>query len=479
MKRTRQEDESTPKLNFILANSKSGKLYEYNLKVFGAPHEGQEICNFPHLKGGGRKSAFYGLYFRPPITTKHKEYCLYILLGEEELVFSSLFFPSNGGKNKVDYLDRTYHCFPSHQLIYDREDPKILYGMFLQLTRTASFDQGGQVEIAIDMGLDCMASLVGRFSSTTFVPYDLPLDYKLDASRLHQRTPRWFIERGEGDMTGTKGYKYLGFWVPTKEEDPGWTINSQPVFTPIQQARVDRGSVSEDPALIMYLTRFPHIRVSLVGWVRLKGSDGWGASPDGLAVDPSSRILPEGIVSSADPSRGIVEIKTSNSVGRVPDMQAYYLPQMYMEMMAAETSWGDLVRFSAQEKRMRVYRVYRHQKTQDRLVELWKYAIAHKHRLQEVVLEEPFVQMRAYLKELASKLEYTEIELTEEMAERIRRYQEYEEEWKRPKLEWKDGAKVTMAYKRCKTASSEVRELVTRIRKDLQTLEDKVLKYLI
>ena len=110
-------------------------------------------------------------------------------------------------------------------------------------------------------------------------------------------------------------------------------------------------------------------------------------------------------------SRGVCEIKTSE---RRTDVSAYYIPQMYMEMISLECVWADLLRFHHCREyengkwifkdKLYVYRIYRDPDLETEMVKLWKYALEHLDTLVDVVATLPYVNFREKLETKAKSM---------------------------------------------------------------------------
>jgi hypothetical protein len=150
---------------------------------------------------------------------------------------------------------------------------------------------------------------------------------------------------------------------------------------------------------------------------------GWGASPDGLIVDPHmtwdqvpadiSKHYTEAERASFNITRGACEFKTSRTK---LSMEAYFYPQVYLEMIVLNVVWCDLIRYRpgynysdehktwVHEDTAHVYRIYRHRPTEDLLLQLWKYAFSNVSKLQDIIVEDSFVQLRAFFTTLANQI---------------------------------------------------------------------------
>ncbi len=304
-------------------------------------------------------------------------------------------------------MDVEYRIYFTHVLALEQDSLRSIY---FQLKRVSDV----KVEIVLDMGLDWFPSEFpnGRFTRARFFPPDVdPTKYglKIDMRQVPQRGARWFSAIGSLQVRGSNASKYLGFFVPSKANEPQWSID-QPITDHDALVRVRKGSSNEDYGLIMYLHANPTCSVSLIGRCDAPSPYpiGWGASPDALVTDSAS----------AQP-QGVLEIKTTD--GTLLTIEAHFIPQMYMEMIATSTTWCDLLRMRSAHtaegtsRRGRIYRLKRHAPTEALMTRLIKYAHSNKLRLQEVILEHEFVTFRAFLNELCIQLPYRDIEVTPEM----------------------------------------------------------------
>jgi len=444
-KRSRDSVTQEAEITFIIGNIKNGNQLGYTQRIFGKDTRFDQ----------GAASITYGLYLNELLQTHALNYALYVL-HKGTVIFSTMLVPDKQTKQIVNLIDRRYLVFETHQVITERSDaPLTIFGLFIQLINTDTSDNLSSPCICpvVDMSLTWFEQTMGkeRYKDTEFFPYDIdPEKYnlKVDFRRIPQRTPLWFKARGE--LTGTKAYKVLGFYVPTKEADPGWTLDggeTKPIDN-FQRSRMRFGSLVEEGAAVLYMLTRPHVRLEMVGFCKtpldMKLPSSWGCSPDGLIYDPSMSPakIPESIwnlLSIAekgwDVRNGVLEIKSSKNSLK---FNAYYLPQIYMEMISTKTIWCDLVRYT--RKRItdvhgkwitkhvaRIYRVFRHKPVQEKMIELWKYGLKHKKRLQDVVhSDQAFIQFRKYLSDVADKFAYTEISSTSDMMPVFESYNQFQ-----------------------------------------------------
>jgi hypothetical protein len=414
-------------LEFFVANQQTGECAEISIKAFAT---GNGKTTFAE----GQDSVILGIFFRNPVTENDLVHQVLFVQHCKKLIFSGPLVPTLSTPEHVSILDLTYEVYETHQLIQDEK--KTTLGLFIEFINTSHNVNGALVvRLNVSMGHTFIPKTLGakRYKDTVFFPYDIdPTQYglRVNPQTIPQRTPLWFKLRGA--VSGSKAYTLLGYWVPTKAKDPHWSFEGGGAsFNDTQKANMRFGSQSEDYAALLYMMKFPQTRLEMVGWCNAPAPRfpaDWGASPDGLIVDPTLtwKDMPACFNASSGmlPTRGALEIKSSKTSLK---MDAYYLPQVYMEMICLQTMWCDLVRYKrssstdasthqwSYEHKARVYRIYRDKETEEQLVSLLRYALERKERLQDVVQEPQFVAMRSFLADLAEKLEYIEITPTPDM----------------------------------------------------------------
>ena len=293
----------------------------------------------------------------------------------------------------------------------------------------------------MDIGHVFLSDLFGdRYVGLEFFPPDITVmsEFGSDSKgirpeKVPQKTPLWFKLRGQ--VSGSKAYTLLGFYVPEpgSKEAQGWSIDGPKEFNRWSKLNMRFGTLHEDYMIIAYLLAPGHElrRFFEVGWCQApveKGySPNWGASPDGLLENPDMRweLIPEDIrkyykKGDWNITRGVAEFKASRSNCK---MQPYYYPQLYMEMIATDTLWADLVRYSETRemepngswhmvRTCRIFRVYRHKPTEELIVSLLKQSLANKTNLIELVQTQPYQDIRSYFVQLAESAEYREIDVS-------------------------------------------------------------------
>lgn len=424
MKRSRSDK---PTVQFYIHNPKDNHYASFDV----------------HTYGSNAEDAFYVLKLHRPGLKHISLYTLYIQR-EDECIYSHALSDCDPCATRV-LMDRKYLVYETYTLAQDTEDAGVTYALYINIQESA--------HVRADMTLKWLPQHVKRLKNSTlqFHPWDVDVTaygLKLDTRTVPQRTPLWFKSRGQ--VTGTKAYMLLGYWVPTKQEDPNWTLDGEKTFSEFQKRNMRFGVESEDKALLLYAHHFPHVEIELVGLCKapppLPGT--WGASPDGILHDTSHtwEDIPEKIRSHWNKeewehraSHGVLEIKcTAQKNGMC--MEPYYFPQVYMEMICTQTLWADVVRYTAHGN-ARVYRVYRHKPTEDTLVSLIKYALSKVDTLQDVVFSEAsFIKMRDHFERVALTMPHVELELTgvyKELRSQFEQYQkalENEKDTKRLKV---------------------------------------------
>lgn len=225
--------------------------------------------------------------------------------------------------------------FETHQLRVGQA-PNTYCALYLTLENTQC--EAGPLMLGpqLDMHLFCMPELLPRGSTfLRWFPPDVdPAQWglRIDPRRIPQRTPLWFKMRAE--LSGSVAVKRVGYF-------PGGDAS----FSALQRSAMRLGSQSEDVVLLLYLGHYGASRhFTEVGTCAVPGRPGWGASPDGILVDATMRAhhFPPGTVEVADATQGVCEFKTSRTK---LCMEPYFYPQLYMEMMALNVAWADLVRY--------------------------------------------------------------------------------------------------------------------------------------
>jgi hypothetical protein len=197
-----------------------------------------------------------------------------------------------------------------------------------------------------------------------------------DTRKIPQRSGPWHRLRST-KFSGTKAYMAIGYFADKKQP-----------MNAFQKRAMRNGVMAEPYAVLSYLEHFDRAVYYEVGFSCAPSPpypSNWGASPDGYIENPemSWDQLPEDVARHLNPDewdvrRGCIEIKTTTSQNL--NLEPYYLPQVYMEMISLGVLWCDVIRYRVGVRSDRVamgdtanvFRVFRHKPTEDKLVELWK-----------------------------------------------------------------------------------------------------------
>lgn len=308
-------------------------------------------------------SADYVLFFRPPLTKERakKVHVKATYQGRVRVRTTELFgqyvWPEERNETRLVFrkYELEYACFGTHQVRVETEQlgDEIVCAMYLRfINATVAVDPRYDLYIRLDA-----ASNELPVRTLPWFPPDLDPGHwglRIDSRAIPQRTALWFKLRGEN--SGSKAYKLLGFFADSKKGT-------------FKNTAMRLGTLSEGEAALMYSVRFPELELHEVGWCPMEGRPGWGASPDMLALDPATQTW------------SVLEIKTSATK---LSMEAYFYPQLYMEMMAAQARTAQVLRFCPRryepdivEDEMNIYTVQRDESIEKMLLELWVYALAH------------------------------------------------------------------------------------------------------
>lgn len=385
----------------------------------------------------------FAIIFQPPLTvdqatSAHVEILHY---KTTKVIFGQYVLPpilracgaENGGAENggVDTLEiqadeLNYLLTETHQLHFNRTNETITI-MFVKISSHAS----AALQPDVDMHMRFFGQFGTRFKFVDWFPPNVdPAAYglRIDPRSIPQRTLLWFKLRGE--VTGTKAYALLGFWVPSKAEDPQYSFFKPAKFSEFSKAAMRLGSASEDAALLTYFMHYKDRTFEEVGWCTAPAPlpKTWGASPDGVVWVPAA---PAGGANPPAPagragSQGALEIKTSRSK---LSMEAYFFPQVYMEMISLNVQWTDLIRYKPGHG-AHIYRIHRDPEIEARLIPLWKRALANAQRLQDIVQEQAYVDMREYFYKAAARMD--PVDKIPEPTLLIDQYKAYKEKLLRP-----------------------------------------------
>lgn len=372
----------------------------------------------------------YAVYFRPHLTYAQAcdlqlsvSYC-----GQsttpKTLLFQHTIMPTTHTTLVLRAGELEYLCSDTHQLQVRGQGHELqVIALYLTLcnnniSTTSSLDLLLQPHVSMKTHLSG-AFGADRYQSLAWFPPDVDptlWGLRIDARSIPQRSPLWFKLRGI--VSGSKAYQLLGFFM-----------NAPKRFNAFAKSAMRLGTLCEDVAAAAYLVTFPARVFQEVGWCAAPhGPAGWGASPDGVLIDASMTwdSVPDyvradyvGREGAFDITRGACEFKTSRTK---LCCEAYFLAQVYMEMIALDVVWCDLVRYRplrawdadalkwTYRDVAHVYRVWRRRDLEARLMELWKRASSsssssstmNSSRVQD---EPPFVQMRSELEHMAAALQ--------------------------------------------------------------------------
>ena len=332
-------------------------------------------------------AADYVLFFRPPLSKERAQqvhvkatYQGRVRVRTTEL-FGQYVWPSDQKETRLVFrkFELEYACFATHQVRVETEQQgdEIVCAMYARfINATVAVDPRYDLHIRVDAVVDELP-----VRTLPWFPPDLDPGHwglRIDSRSIPQRTALWFKLRGEN--SGSKAYKLLGFFADSSKTRPGQT----------QAMRL--GTLSEAEAALMYSVRFPALELHEVGWCAMEDRPGWGASPDMLCLDPATQTW------------SVLEMKTS---AVKLSMEAYFYPQLYMEMMATQTQTAHVLRFRPRryepdivEDEMHIYTVQRDAALEKMLLELWVYALGHEHEA-NLYSRPEFRSARALLEERA------------------------------------------------------------------------------
>lgn len=396
----------------------------------------------------------FALYFRPALTRAEAEraHVNVFYTGKWTTPNNHLFGKSvlpHSEKGDGDEIllgeELRYTVHPTHQLKWSRNGQMIeaIYWTIENNLVTHNTQNTLLLELHIE-DKPFLKSVFGpRVHHLSWFPPDIePAAHGLaiDSRNIPQRTALWFKLRGP--VSGTKAYTLLGFYVPRKDEPGGasYSFFKPEAFSAFSRVAMRLGSISEDAALLLYLSHNTNHIMHEIGWCPAPAGYpvGWGASPDGRLVDPNMTWdqVPPDIrehyqkQDDFDITQGVLEIKTTRSE---PDMKAYHVIQVYMEMIALKALWAHVLRFRPSrvydaERKIHtvqhtacVYRIWRHKPTEEMLMKLWTHAYANASKLQDVVhTEEAYIKARAHFEQMAANTPvYKVLDMTPQIEQRF------------------------------------------------------------
>lgn len=334
--------------------------------------------------------------FDPPIPEHVAALTRVEILHPRQTTIVFCMFPDNEGKKHVIDPQHMYMLFETHQLKLEEaphdDDESIIVSSYSKMYILLENDLfNNKYELIKDLSHSFFPTLLGkRYVDLPFYPPDDPA---LVVKDIPQRTALWFKQRASSEMTGTRAYQYLGYYSDE--------LLGRPKPPPINPLDLRMGTISEPIVIMNYLLHYTDNRkVFETGWVSFVGRPGWGASPDG-------------IIELSNGQRGALEIKTSASN---LNMEPYYIPQVYMEMLSLNVQWCHLIKYmrkskdGAIEHHFRRYQIVRHKPTEQLLLGLWDNALKNKDKLGDVLASEPYVKVRRYMTALCDKFPYEDLQ---------------------------------------------------------------------
>lgn len=405
------------------------------------------------------------IYFQPPLPVSElpcTQMAIHYVGTKQKLVWAKTLAKAEDGEPlHLVPEELEYRCYETYQLQLQKEKVLALFCTIENGSLSTAKNVELVLRVHVDMKRPFLASALGEQGHflAWFPPNVDPAHWGLtiDPRSIPQRTPLWFKLRGE--VSGSRAYYLLG-----------WYTNGGPM-TLFSKSAMRLGTFSEDLVLICYCYTWPERQVREMGWCPappqsplVQGTKGqiplgWGASPDALIFDPemSWDLIPEDLVPYyADPAvrsqfdirQGAGEFKTSRTKLTV---EPYFVAQVYMEMIALNVVWCDLIRFrpartwDAAAGRWRyddvanVYRIFRNPLMEARLIPLWKRAQTNQHAILRIIEEPEFVRIREEITEFAAKQKpYTVIQVAAhpKLAAQLNSYRSYAEAAAQPEEVW-------------------------------------------
>ena len=238
----------------------------------------------------------------------------------------------------------------------------------------------------------------------------------VDSSLVAQHNP--FTAKRRGQITSASFYKYLGFYVPTVEEDPKYNMWRAKPPTWADIVRMRFGSLREQYMIHAYIKRFKTRCFHQTGYhTHPDNGDVWGASPDGIILD------------LATGERRTVEFKGSRSDC---DFKGYHYAQIVWEMACLDVQNGELVRYSEEPNNdnspvrltCRIATIARDLALENESTQLACAAknVRNSRDFQILVHTQPYLDMRKRFDDLAAALPREEIPADHAMMQEIEDY---------------------------------------------------------
>lgn len=388
----------------------------------------RNLCNSSFSYGND--VVFFEVEFEPPLEEDTVSQSMLRIgsIHKADHVFFLPIMPPNQDHHPVSFphadpIPITYWIFETHAVRY-----RYLKTKSTNVTRTVVSSMEFSLEnnqtsqrtpstFKIEMGLDptfhILPLLLGkeRYVGTHFFPLDPDVDIgkAISTELIPQRTPRWYGLRGE--VGGSTVSKLLGFWP----------YSSSSSFDAKKQNQMRFGRIREMDLLLIYMHNLSENAVfHEKGWLQHYGHSDWGCSPDGYIVEPETpadavSVKIQAAYPDLDITKGVVEFKASFFTRK---MEAYFIPQVYWEMMCCGTMWGDLVRYMERNGRVGsvvkkliecfAYRIHRNPKVEAVLVarveEAYKVLKTQgEEALAQLVQQAHFVSFRERLKRVVEK----------------------------------------------------------------------------
>lgn len=325
----------------------------------------------------------YEVRFEPPLDRRTASNCYICVthLPSKRRDVNVVVLPNTQDK-VLRSIDERWHyiVFPSHAV---KLEGTAIASLYMTLCNEQTRGTEGAPPL---YGLDFKPQNIARYHPLSWwPPVELP-GVAIDASQYPQGHPLTF-KAWEG-ITGSRIPKLLGYFAKSKDGFSSWAA-----------ASMRFGRLKEMTAVQVYLDYFPVRQFYETGYHSVEAGS---AQPDGLIWDPEN-TEPIEEYADLDPTRGVIEIKSSKSNCT---FDGSYIAQCLWEMMACNVGWCDLMRYAEYPVKnehgkwvvkhsFRVVRIFRHRATEERLVSMVRAALAGK-------LEESEAgRMRAQFDELA------------------------------------------------------------------------------